>query len=104
LFALLARATPNRTWRWMPPLVLVFAGLVALANVTGRASYESAPFGTRQSAVAFAVALGWIVVARLSEGQGPARTIAWIFGFLWINQELAFAVSPNVSTLLLVSW
>ncbi|MCA1827216.1 MAG: DUF2339 domain-containing protein [Myxococcales bacterium] len=103
VFALLERAIPNRTWRWMPQVALVLAGLAALADVTGRPSYQYTPFGTRESAVAFAVALGWLVVARLSQ-TGPARAVALIFGFCWVHQELAFASSPNVSTLLLVSW
>ena len=103
VFTLLERVIPNRTWRWVPPFALVLAGLAALAAVTQRPSYEYVPFLTRESAVAFSIALAFAAVAWLSKA-GPARALAWIFAFLWIHQELAFARSPSTSTLLLVSW
>jgi hypothetical protein len=103
LFVFLERTVPNRTWRWAPQLALVLAGLAALGAVTGRPSYGYLPFGTAESAVALAVALGWAATAALSR-EGPARLLAWIFAFCWVNQELAWAVSPSVSTLLLVGW
>jgi len=97
LFAFLERAIPNRTWRWAPQAVLALAGLAALAGVTERPAYEYVPFGTSESAVALAVGAGWFLVGR-------PRWPALVFAFLWIHQELAFATSPNVSTVLLVSW
>jgi hypothetical protein len=94
-FALLERIIPNRTWRWMPQAVLAIVAFAVLADVTQRPSYQYTPFFTPESAVALLVAIAWVVVAR------PA---AWVFVFFWVHQELAFARSPNVSTLLLVSW
>jgi hypothetical protein len=103
LFVFLERMVPNRTWRWAPQLALVLASLAALGAVTQRPSYGYVPFGTTESAVALAVALGWAAAAALSR-EGPARIFVWIFAFSWVNQELAWAVSPSVSTLLLVGW
>ena len=103
VFAFLERVVPNRTWQWAPMLALVLAGLTSLAAVTRRPAYEYVPFGTRQSAAAFVVALGWFAIARLFR-TSTARWIALAYGFLWINQELAFAASPSTSTLLLVTW
>ena len=103
LFVLLERIIPNRTWRWAPQLALFCGALIALGLVTERPSYQYLPFGTSESATALAVALGWAAVAMLSK-EGPARPLALIFAFCWVHQELAFAVSPSTSTLLLVSW
>jgi len=103
LFLLLERAVPNRSWRWAPLFALVLAGLGALGLVTARPAYGYVPFGTVESAAALAVALGWAVAAAISR-EGPARLFAGIFVFLWVHQELAWAVDPSASTLLLVSW
>jgi hypothetical protein len=103
LFVVLERAVPNRTWRWAPQLALVLAGLAAVGAVTARASYAYVPFGTAESAVALAVALAFIAVAALQR-EGLAWALAAIFIFCWVHQELAWAVSPSASTVLLVSW
>ncbi len=104
LFVFLERTVPTRTWRWAAQLALVLAGLAALGAVTGRPSYGYVPFGTGESAAALAVALGWAAAAAFARAGAPARFLAWIFAFCWVHQELGWAVSPSVSTLLLVSW
>lgn len=103
LFVFLEGAIPNRTWQWAPQLVMSLAGIAALGLLTARPSYGYLPFGTPESAVALAVALGWAFAAFRSR-TGPARVVAWTFAFLWVQQELAFARSPSASALLLVSW
>jgi hypothetical protein len=103
LFVVLERTVPNRTWRWAPQLALVLAGVAALGAVTGRTSYAYLPFGTAESAAALSVALACVAVAALQR-EGPAWVLASVFTFCWVHQELAWAVSPSASTVLLVSW
>jgi len=103
LFALLHRPVPNRSWKWAPHAALVLAGIGALSLLTLRRSYEYTPFLTRESAAALAVAAAWVLTLRLS-GANATRPALCVFAFLWVNQELAWAVSPAVATLLIVTW
>ena len=103
LFLFLESAIPNRTWQWAPQAILGLAAAVALKLLTARPEYGYFPFGTAESAVALLVAAGWAFAAFRARA-GPARAVAWIFAFLWVHQEFAFAASPTTSTLLLVSW
>ncbi len=103
LFMFLERAVPNRTWQWAPQIALALAGLFALELVTVRPQYQYVPFLTGASAAALAVAICWGLAAALARTRA-AIAGAGIFAFLWVNQELAWAVSPAASTLLLVTW
>ncbi|HUJ27172.1 MAG TPA: DUF2339 domain-containing protein [Myxococcales bacterium] len=103
LFLFLERALPNRTWRWAPLAALVATGAYALGLLTVRPSYQYVPFATAASAAALAVGAGFAVAAALL-GSRAAVLAAGVFLFLWIHQELAWAVSPATSTLLLVTW
>jgi hypothetical protein len=101
-YVLLELPVPNRTWRWAPQLMLVLDSLVTIGGLTARPSYQYTPFGTVESAAALAVAIAWIATAAVA--RGIAVWLAAIFLFAWVNQEIAWAESPNTSTLLLVSW
>ncbi|HTO99449.1 MAG TPA: DUF2339 domain-containing protein [Myxococcales bacterium] len=103
LFTLLAAPVPNGSWRWAPQFALVLAGVAALVFLTVRPSYEYTPFLTRESLAAFAVLACWALAVVLSGFQG-VRAALFAFGFLWVHQELAWAVNPSASTLLLVTW
>jgi hypothetical protein len=103
LAALIGRAVPSLTWRWAPLVSLAGASAWALGLVTLRPSYQYVPFATRESAAAFAIALAWVVAIRLAR-RSDARAAAFIFVFLWFHQELAFAIGPSASTLLLVTY
>jgi hypothetical protein len=102
-FVLLERAVPNRVWAPAALLALTVAGVAAIYGVAERPSYQYVPFLTSASAVALAVAVAAGVLAWLSRGDA-ALALAALFTFAWINEELAYAVSPSVSTLLLVTW
>ena len=103
LFMFLERAVPNRTWQWAPQIAFALAGLYALELVTVRPRYQYVPFLTGASAAALAVAVCCGLAASLTR-TSAAIAGAGIFAFLWVNQELAWAVSPATSTLLLVTW
>ena len=103
LFLFLESALPNQTWRWAPQVAMGLAAAVALGLLSGRPEYGYLPFGSAESAVALLVAAG-LACAAFRARSGPVRAAAWIVAFLWVQQELAFAMSPSVSTLLLVSW
>lgn len=103
LFMFLERAVPNRTWQWAPQIALAGAGLFALELLTVRPEYQYVPFLTAASAAALAVAVCWGLTAALTRNSATIAG-AGIFAFLWVNQELAWAVSPATSTLLLVTW
>ena len=103
LFALLDRPVPNRSWKWAPPLALMLAGVAALVLLTQRPSYGYTPFLTRESLAALAIAGSWALLALLSRNRVVLAGL-WVFAFLWVHQELAWAVNPSAATLLIVTY
>jgi hypothetical protein len=102
LFALLENRVPNRTWRWTPILALAGVSAVALLELHSRTAYSYVPFCTSASAAAVAAFVAWAATLRLP-GTAP-RIGLGAFLFLWVHEELAAAIAPNVAILLLVSW
>jgi hypothetical protein len=98
------------TWSWTSRISLAFAALWALSLISLRAPYAGLPFSTRESAASLAVLAAWIAAlhaARTDEDDASrttAGTGAIAFGFLWGHQELAHAISPGASSLLLVGY
>jgi hypothetical protein len=101
LFTLLDRPVPNESWKRAPQLALALASLAVLGLLIARPSYQYTPFLTKESFAALAVAACWALMVRLSEAVPAAPAV---FVFLWINEELAWAVNPSVATLLTVTW
>ncbi len=103
LFTLLERPVPNRSWRWGPSVALTLAGATALVLLARRPSYEYTPFFTGESFAAAAICAASALAAVLSRNDA-SKTAPWVFGFLWVNVELAWAVNPALATLLVVTW
>jgi len=103
LAVLVGRAVPSSTWRWAPFASLAGATAWILGLLTVRPAYGYVPFATRESAAAAAIAIAWVATIGLSR-TARARPAALVFVFFWFHQELAFAVSPSASTLLLVTY
>lgn len=109
------------SWSWIvgAGAALVGSSVGALAMLTDRVAYAYQPFGTAESFAAAAVLVVWFAAGWLApracdaiEGEGGAehvivsqtRRAPWVFGFLWVHQEIAWAVNPTVATLLRVSY
>lgn len=112
------------SWSWIvgAGAALVGASVGTLAMLTDRVPYAYAPFGTAETLAAAGVlaawfAANWILPRSCDALDGSdvgsatehvlvarARAAPWAFGFLWIHQEIAWAVSPTVATLLRVSY
>lgn len=98
-------------------LWLVVATIRAFSELGQRPWYEYRPFLTTESGGAAAVATAWVLLSwhlsrSLVEGSRLARelprSLLRLLGvtvaFLWIQQELAGAVSPDVSVFLLIGF
>jgi hypothetical protein len=101
---------PSGSWTWTSRISLAIAGLWSLMLVSGRPHYVSLPFTTLESASALAVAVAWaaaLYAARTEDDEASvvtARLGLGAFGFLWGHQELAHAISPGASSLLLMGY
>jgi hypothetical protein len=90
----------------------VMASVATLMLLVEQPAYAYMPFATRASATAFAVAVCWAIAARLApripidKGHSidVAPIAAWGWAFIWVHQEIARAISPTISTLLLVTY
>ncbi len=106
------RVWPSYSWIWVGGVALVMASVATVMLLIDRPPYAYTPFATRASATAFAVAVCWAIAARLAprlpidKGRtiGAASIGAWTWAFIWVHQEIARAVSPTISTLLLVTY
>ena len=103
-------AIPSPSWSWTSRISLAVAGLWALTLVSMRPWYDFAPFTTLESASALAVALAWgaaLHAARTDDHENSritARVGLGGFAFLWGHLELAHAISPSTSSLLLIGY
>ena len=107
----LDRAVRSRTFTWAPRLSLAAASLFILVRLTLRPEYQYSPFFTYESAGAAAILIAALVASRVARpisssppAWSSATLAAFLFAFCWVHQELAFAVSRDVATLLLVSY
>ena len=132
-FLLLAlhRWRPSKSWIVLAMLCLLGASVASMAQLTDRVPYVYPPFGTNETAVALAVALAWGFAAvwarQLIAAVPPSpredshrgsdfrerqerrfvnttRTLAVGLTFLWVNVEIAYAVSPTTALLLLITF
>ena len=112
------------SWSWIVVggAALVGSSVGVLVLLTDRVPYAYQPFGTAESIAAGAVLLVWFaagwMIQRACEplterGAGASteqaivaqtRAAPWVFAFLWIHQEIAWALSPTIATLLRVSY
>ena len=100
---------PSPSWSLTSRISLAIASLWGLSLVSSRPPYEAIPFTTLESAAAFAVALAWAAalhaartdagISRMSAGIGLGAS-----AFLWGHLELEQAISPSVSSLLLIGY
>jgi Predicted membrane protein (DUF2339) len=112
LFFVANRVWPSYSWIWVGGVALVMASVATFMLLMERPLYAYTPFATRASATAFAVAASWAIAARLApripvdKGRAidAAPIAAWAWAFVWVHQEIARAISPTVSTLLLVTY
>jgi uncharacterized membrane protein len=95
---------------------LVFATIRAFALLGERIAYDYTPFLTSSSVAAAAVSVAWIALSwhlarTLASQNRPGdlplsivRVLGGAIAFFWVREELAGAVSPDVSTFLLVAY
>jgi hypothetical protein len=101
---------PSASWSWTARISLTLASLWALWLVSLRPLYGYVPFTTVESATSLAVALAWAAAlhAARTDDDETSRTTARIglvgFAFLWGHQELVHAISPSISSLLLIAY
>ena len=130
-FVVAHRAWPSRSWLIMAVMTLVGTAASAIMLLTARPAYQYQPFVTLASAVSLIVAASWLVMAvqarvlaraqrAADDEQGISHTpgreremellvqtvrgCAIIVPFLWVNLELAWAISPTVAKLLVISY
>jgi hypothetical protein len=103
----------NRLWRsvsWttLGTIGLAWAVLAALGHLIERVPYLYIPFATQPSTVAAVVLVSILVAWRLAEREPQlelllrSASVGW--AFLWIHQEIAFALNPTAATLFRVSY
>ena len=102
------RAWPSASWTTLGLIGFVWAFVACLIQLTDRPSYDYTPFFTDAS-LASAVLLAGVTIAWRTVPSDQrldpllrGGILAW--GFVWVHQEIAFAVSPMVATLLLVTY
>ncbi len=112
LFFAANRVWPSHSWIWTGGIALATASVAAFLLLFQRTTYAYTPFATRASATAVVVAACWAIAARLAphipigrtRTLGAAQIAAWTWAFVWVNQELAYAISETAATLLLVTY
>jgi uncharacterized membrane protein len=98
-------------------LWLVAGTIRAFTMLEGRTAYAYAPFLTEASVAAGAISMSWVLLSfhmarslapRSRRGVDVSTTIIRLLGgivaFVWVRQELARAVSPDVSAFLVIAW
>lgn len=99
------------SWTTLGLIGLAWAMLASLGQLAQRPDYAYRPFFTEASAVALVVLAAVVAAARLGAAATDDRklmgvlrggTLAW--AFLWVHQEIAFALNPTAAMLFRVTY
>jgi hypothetical protein len=94
-------------WTTLGLIGFSWAVLATVGHLTGRAPYQYTPFGTAETGVAVVLLAAILVAWRCARDAKIERMLrygALAWAFVWVHQELLFAISVTVSTLLLVAY
>ena len=103
----------NRVWRsvsWttLGTIGLAWAAVAALGHLIERAQYRYVPFASQPSAIAAVVLVSMLAAWRFATSEPQMhRLLKWtavVWAFLWIHQEIAFALNPTAATLFRVTY
>jgi hypothetical protein len=95
------------SWTTLGTIGFAWAVIASLGQLTNRAAYDYTPFATNESAAAGALLLSIVVAWRLArepkiELMLRAGAVGW--AFLWVHQEIAFALNPTAAMLFRVTY
>ena len=97
----------SASWTTLALVGLGWAMLAAVLDLSARPEYQYTPFATGASAVA-AVVLASILSARAlvrdSRLDVLLRAAAVVWAFVWVHQEIAFAINETLATLFRVTY
>jgi predicted membrane protein DUF2339 len=100
-------AWPSMSWTTLGLIGLAWSILASLVNVSVRPEYQYIPFLTTESGVAAIVLAGLMVSFRLARDATIRRVLLGavvVWAFVWVHQEIAFALSETIATLLRVTY
>lgn len=95
------------SWTTLGAIGFAWAILASLAQLSERPAYDYTPFGTEPSAVSAVLLVSIIAAWRLAREpklEVTLRGAAVGWAFVWIHQELAFALNPTAATLFRVTY
>jgi hypothetical protein len=95
------------SWTTLGTIGFAWAVLASLAQLTERVAYDYTPFATQESAVAGVLLVSILAAWRFARDpkiEQLLRSASVVWAFLWVHQEIAFAVSLTVATLLRVTY
>jgi hypothetical protein len=94
-------------WTTLGTIGFAWAVLATTAHLTTRPAYGYTPFWTSETGVALALLAAIVVAWRCARDpriEQVMRYGALAWAFVWVHQELLFAMSVTISTLLLVAY
>lgn len=97
-------ARPSRGWIGGGMASGVIAITLALSMLLDRDAWHFTPFATEASLASLAALAGLVIVRAWHREPLATRVAPWLWAFTWIMVELAMAISPSASVLLLVTY
>jgi hypothetical protein len=98
---------PSISWTTLALIGLAWSLLASLVNLSVRPAYQYAPFATLETGVAAIVLVSIVAASRLARDERILKVLragAVVWAFVWVHQEIAFAISPTIATLLRVTY
>lgn len=98
----------STAWTTLGLIGFAWSVLASVAQLTSRVAYQYTPFATKESLIAgvvlLAIVTGWRFATRDAKLEVLLRGAAVGWAYVWVHQEIAFALNPTAATLLRVTY